>query len=490
MKNKNVITHIQDHEGEKIVLDIFKTMDLWNISIDNYEELFHTLIHIKPKLLVVEVNNVDEPYIKVIQMLNKAIITNEVPILVLTTSKDTAFFQQLATLDLLGIVQAPFRREIIEIEIKNSLRLGQKEKSIGTTQDLEAVQTVMISSLASLTEYHDPETGEHVKRTQNYVKALAITLKNQGFFLDELTSEAIEAIYMAVPLHDIGKIGVRDDILMKPGELTEEEYEEVKKHTTLGYEAIKKVSSRLDENSFLCYASDIAYTHHERYDGTGYPRQLKGDEIPLVGRLMAVADVYDALVSKRIYKVAMTHEEAMDIILTEKGTHFDPRIVDCAIGLERTFENIAHTYSDTEHSGDESEHHLLRKLHEQGFLNRILVVEDSEMVSRMMKNQFQSIGITTDVALDGMIALEMILDQEYDLVLLDIELPRLTGYELVKVLKEENKLPTVIAMTATDYTVTLQEIREKGMEGLILKPVDFRRLGAKFAEILRKKRMR
>ncbi len=220
---------------------------------------------------------------------------------------------------------------------------------------------------------------------------------------------------MSVPLHDIGKIGIRDEILLKPGRLTEEEYEEMKRHTTLGYEAINKVGSKLKNNDFLNYAAEVAYTHHERYDGTGYPRGLKGEEIPLVGRLMAVADVYDALVSERIYKVAMTHDEAMDIIITERGTHFDPCIVDCAVGLERTFRNIAQTYSDTE--PDDNRHHLLERIHRQGHLNRILIVEDSRIVRRVMENQFLSLGINVDVAIDGREGLDKIVHNSYDLVL-------------------------------------------------------------------------
>ncbi len=488
MESKNVITHIQDNEAKKKVLDVFDELNLLDLSIDDYEEFFHALIHIKPYLFMVEINSLEDPYIKVIQIIKKSVLTRSTPIVVLSKAKDEALYQELSKLDLMGIIQAPFHKGVMHIEIRNALNMLKKQRLLDNTQDLQAVQSVMISSLASLTEYRDPETGEHIKRTQNYVKALAITLKRQGFFVDELTPENIEAIYMSVPLHDIGKIGIRDEILLKPGRLTEEEYEEMKRHTTLGYEAINKVGSKLKNNDFLNYAAEVAYTHHERYDGTGYPRGLKGEEIPLVGRLMAVADVYDALVSERIYKVAMTHDEAMDIIITERGTHFDPCIVDCAVGLERTFRNIAQTYSDTE--PDDNRHHLLERIHRQGHLNRILIVEDSRIVRRVMENQFLSLGINVDVAIDGREGLDKIVHNSYDLVLLDIELPKLNGYEMVEAVKKRQELPVIIAMTATDYSVTLHEIKAMGIAGLILKPVDLERLGTKYAEILRKTKSR
>jgi response regulator RpfG family c-di-GMP phosphodiesterase len=200
---------------------------------------------------------------------------------------------------------------------------------------------------------------------------------------------------------------------------------------------------------------------------------------------MAVADVYDALVSKRIYKLPMTHEEAMDIIKSESGTHFDPQIVECVVELERTFRNIAQTYSDTE--PDSNKQDLLEDIHRRGYLNKILIVEDSRIVRRVMENQFLSIGIDVDVAADGQEGLTKVLTNTYDLVLLDIELPKLNGYQMVEAIKEHGELPVIIAMTATDYSVTLSQLKDMGIAGLILKPVDLERLGTKYAEIMRKK---
>jgi putative two-component system response regulator len=157
----------------------------------------------------------------------------------------------------------------------------------------------MIESLATLAEYRDPETGGHIKRTQNYVKALAMHLKRHPRFCTALDDTSIELIYLSAPLHDIGKVGIRDDILLKTARLSAEEFDEMKNHTTLGAEVLRITEQKMGTSTFLRHARDIAYSHHEKWDGGGYPLGLKADDIPISGRLMAVADVYDAIISKR-----------------------------------------------------------------------------------------------------------------------------------------------------------------------------------------------
>ncbi|KJS77797.1 HD-GYP domain-containing protein, partial [Desulfosporosinus sp. BICA1-9] len=161
-----------------------------------------------------------------------------------------------------------------------------------------------------------------------------------------LTNDYIELLYQSAPLHDIGKVGVRDSILLKPGRLTEEEFEEMKKHTIYGGESLMVGIKELGEDSFLTLAKEIALTHHERWDGTGYPRGLSQTEIPISGRLMALSDVYDALISKRVYKNALPHDEARNIILEGRGTHFDPDIVDAFIITEVKFIKIMSRFRD------------------------------------------------------------------------------------------------------------------------------------------------
>ena len=189
------------------------------------------------------------------------------------------------------------------------------------------LQSMVIEKLSSVIESRDENTGEHVVRTKNYVGVLAREMQRDDAFRDQLSDELIEEIESAAPLHDIGKIAISDTILLKPGKLTKEEFEVIKQHTTKGGAMIRTLFSQLEDALFLRLAEEITVYHHEWWDGSGYPNGLKGTEIPLAARIMAVADVYDALVSDRVYKKAISREEALSIIYGESGTHFDPDII-------------------------------------------------------------------------------------------------------------------------------------------------------------------
>lgn len=223
-----------------------------------------------------------------------------------------------------------------------------KQLVMDRTSELAATQEATILSMASLAEYRDPETGGHIKRTQNYVKALALKLRENPKFRSHFDDDAVEMLYKSAPLHDIGKVGIPDHILLKPGKLTDAEFEEMKQHTTFGRDAILAAENKLGSNSFLRFAREIAYTHQEKWDGSGYPQALQGEEIPISGRLMAVADVYDALISRRCYKSPFPHTEAVEIITDGRGTHFDPDMVDAFLELAETFREIAHEYAESE----------------------------------------------------------------------------------------------------------------------------------------------
>ena len=214
-------------------------------------------------------------------------------------------------------------------------------------QEIRAIQETTIHAMASLAETRDNETGNHIRRTQNYVKALAQTLREHPRFSDYLTDEQIEMLYLSAPLHDIGKVGIPDQILLKPDRLDAAEFEIMKTHTTLGYQSILSASERLSAgSSFLTCAMEIALSHQEKWDGSGYPQGLSGDAIPISARLMAVADVYDALISERYYKRAFSHEVAVGIILEGRGSHFDPDVVDAFKCIEDEFSAIAIRFAD------------------------------------------------------------------------------------------------------------------------------------------------
>ena len=227
---------------------------------------------------------------------------------------------------------------------RNSKLLEQQaELNDKIKQEMEAgakLQSHVIDSLATLIETRDTSTGEHVIRTKRYVKIIANELRKKDKYKGILTKEYVSYIENAAPLHDIGKIAVSDTILLKPGKLTTEEFEKMKQHTTKGGNVIKDIFSEMENDEFLHIAEEIAMSHHEKWNGTGYPQGLKGEEIPLPARIMAVADVFDALVSVRCYKEPMPPEQALDIIISESGTHFDPDIIDTVKDLR---EELAYT---------------------------------------------------------------------------------------------------------------------------------------------------
>lgn len=232
--------------------------------------------------------------------------------------------------------------------LKNQNRQLEK-KVIQRTKELQLTQDVTIHGLAGLAETRDNETGQHIRRTQHYVLHLAKALRSQGKHTELLTDSYVNLLFKSAPLHDIGKVGVPDSVLLKPGKLTDEEWVEMKKHTTYGYEALLNAESSLGTSSFLGMAKDIARYHHESWDGKGYPEGLSGTDIPLSARIMKVADIYDAIISKRVYKPAMSHIEAADIITRASGTIIDPEVAEAFGSVKKSFRKTALELAD----GDE-----------------------------------------------------------------------------------------------------------------------------------------
>ncbi len=213
-------------------------------------------------------------------------------------------------------------------------------------KELELLQEITIECIANLAEYRDNETGAHIKRTREYIKVLVNELKKFPKYREYLTDSYVKLLYQSAPLHDIGKVGIPDSILLKPGSLTKDEFDIMKYHTLIGKKTLEIADAKMNKESFLHYAIEMAAAHHEKWDGTGYPLGLKGEEIPLIARLMAVADVYDALVSKRVYKDAISHEDAVAIIKTESGKQFDPDIVSAFLNVEQKIKEILKKYAD------------------------------------------------------------------------------------------------------------------------------------------------
>jgi putative two-component system response regulator len=229
----------------------------------------------------------------------------------------------------------PFQPQELHMRLQTGTRILALE-----SRDL------MIFAMAKLTESRDNDTGAHLERMREYSRILADDLSQSPEFCHVIDGDFVQLLYLTSPLHDIGKVAIPDAILLKPGKLTPEEFEVMKKHTLHGGETLETVVQARPEAQFLTMAQQIALTHHEKWDGSGYPNGLKGEEIPLSGRIVALADVYDALTSKRVYKPAFTHETAKSIILEGSGKHFDPRIVQSFLRRELEFIAIGEQFRD------------------------------------------------------------------------------------------------------------------------------------------------
>ncbi len=313
-----------------------------------------------PDLILLDVMMPEMDGHEVCRQLKSDPLTRDIPVVFLTARSDAEDERFGLDLGAVDYITKPISPPIVLARVRNHLKLKDvadflKDKNafltaevMRRTRSLQAIQDAVIMALASLAETRDNETGNHIRRTQNYVRRLAEELSGHPDFAAALDSATIELLYKSAPLHDIGKVGIPDAILLKAGKLTPEEFTIMKQHAQLGHDSIAAALSHLEEGdrAFLKHACDIALTHHEKWNGSGYPRGLAGDAIPLSGRLMALADVYDALISKRIYKEAFSHEKAMGIILDGRGTHFDPRIVAAFEAIEMDFRIIAQQFAD------------------------------------------------------------------------------------------------------------------------------------------------
>lgn len=222
-----------------------------------------------------------------------------------------------------------------------AVRISAGERILGfETRD------IVIFSMANLAESRDPETGNHLERIRFYSKTLAETLANADNPHPELDNLFIENIFLTSPLHDIGKIGIPDYILLKPGLLDDDEFETMKGHCQIGYNTLNDALEKYPKADYLRMSAEIALSHHERWDGTGYPNGIKENDIPLSARIVALADVYDALVNKRVYKEACEHNVAKAIILKDSGTHFDPLVVDAFLACEKDFVEICDKFAE------------------------------------------------------------------------------------------------------------------------------------------------
>lgn len=295
--------------------------------------------------------------------------THDIPVIFLTSRSEAADEELGLEVGAVDYITKPINPAITLARVANHLTLKAsadflKDKAAyleqevaKRTTELVALQDVTILTMASLAETRDSETGNHIRRTQFYVKELAEKLSTHPKFKALLTPAFIQMLFKSAPLHDIGKVGIPDRILLKPGKFEPHEFEIMKTHALLGKQVIEFAERQLGrEVEFLTLAKEIAYCHHEKWNGSGYPQGLAGEDIPVSARLMAVADVYDALISRRVYKEGMSHEKAAAIIIEGRGQHFDPDMVDAFIELQDAFQAIAARFVDTDQVLAQKEH--------------------------------------------------------------------------------------------------------------------------------------
>ncbi len=280
-------------------------------------------------------------------------ITNHIPVLFITAQNDETEEAHGLTLGAVDYISKPFRSSLVTTRVENQLELKRYRDRLNDlvherTRELSLTHEVTIEAMATLAEWRDPETGAHIRRTQLYVQALAEHLAKSPKYAAELTREVREMLYLSAPLHDVGKISISDNVLRKPDRLTPEEFDEIKQHTTRGKDILAASEKKLGKDSFLSIARTIAHSHHERWDGKGYPQGLVGEEIPLSAQIMSVADVYDALRSHRVYKPVMPHKDVRALIFEGRGTQFAPDVVDAFMALDAEFIRIAQEFADSE----------------------------------------------------------------------------------------------------------------------------------------------
>jgi putative two-component system response regulator len=314
-------------------------------------KLFSLLENNNPAIILLDIVMPEMNGYEVIKILKSNPQTKNIPVIFLTARSESDDELEGLSLGAVDYITKPFKPALLLKHIEIHLMLEKQAAELKyfndnlkkmveeKTRNVLNLQDAMLRTIAEMVEYRDNITGSHIERTQRGIKILLEAIKKHGFYSEEAKDWEVDLLLQSSQLHDVGKISINDNILRKTEKLNEEEFEDMKRHTVIGEQIIDKISSLAKESDFLKYAKIFASSHHEKWDGTGYHRGLKEDEIPLLGRIMAIADVYDALVSDRSYKKAFSHEDAVKMILEERGKYFDPVLVDLFLEVSDDFKN-------------------------------------------------------------------------------------------------------------------------------------------------------
>jgi putative two-component system response regulator len=320
------------------------------------ERLFNLMEKVTPDLILLDVDMPVMNGYETIKKLKQTEVWQHIPVIFLTAMSSEESELEGLKLGAVDYVSKPFSPPLLHKRIENHLLLEARRRTLAEynenlqikvqekTREVQELQNSIIKAMSELVESRDNVTGGHIERTQKYLDLLVSYLQENRIYWKELSVRHVEFLVPSAPLHDVGKIAISDTILNKPGKLSPEEFEIMKKHTVFGEETLNSIMKMTTSTDFLENAKLFAGHHHEKWDGSGYPRGLKGEKIPLPGRLMAIADVYDALIAQRPYKPALRPQDAEKIIIEGRGTHFDPVLTDVFSKLSPQFALIAAAY--------------------------------------------------------------------------------------------------------------------------------------------------
>jgi putative two-component system response regulator len=301
--------------------------DLYDVvTVPSTQKMLEIIGKNRPDLILLDILMPEMDGFEAIQLLKQNYETRDIPVIFLTAKSDPETEIRGFDLGAVDFINKPFSHPVLRRRIEMHLHLDEIVKR--RTAQLRQMQSSIVSVLSNLVEERDKMTGGHIERTQLYISILIDAMRKSGCYAEEMGGWNMEILQPSAQLHDVGKISVSDTILNKPGKLTDEEFEIMKSHASEGESIIDNIMINTSDDGYFLYAKIFAGTHHEKWDGSGYPRGTKGENIPLQGRIMAIADVYDALVSERPYKRPFSHEKAVEIIVEGAGHHFDPKIVE------------------------------------------------------------------------------------------------------------------------------------------------------------------
>jgi putative two-component system response regulator len=322
------------------------------VTIPSGDKLLSTLQQIIPDLTLLDVEMPGMSGYDVIKKLKADSKTAEIPVIFVTGKSEVEDEFLGLSLGAVDYITKPFSPPLLLKRIELHLLLQSQKNDLRRfnenlmamvrerTNEIAMLQNAIIVWAAEMVEFRDEETGQHIERVQKYLEILFNAMEKTELYATELTTWDLDAFLKSASLHDVGKIRIHDDILLKKGRLTDEEFDNMKLHASYGKMLLESLQSKVPNQTFLDYAKTMAYMHHEKWDGTGYPERIKGPSIPLQARMMALVDVYEALVSERSYKKAFTHNEAMRIISEGRGTHFDPDLTDLFVSLSGKFYEV------------------------------------------------------------------------------------------------------------------------------------------------------